>query len=190
MSKTENRYLADLKDIAYDKQWFKTASNFKVYSVKRGVKYRQDGLRYDETLIFPKLLGKEYPKTKGHEHPKEYIELIEVLKGKAIFLLQNDKGNKIKDIYFIKAKKGQAVISPQGYSHTTINASGKNLKIGTWIEDVSASSYRNIEKLHGFGYYYTFLGWKKNKNYKVVPKLKEKKPLKSFPKNIDFLNCD
>ncbi|MDP3093671.1 MAG: glucose-6-phosphate isomerase family protein [bacterium] len=185
----EIRLVKDLKDILFDKDWAKSAKDFKVYQVSRGMKYRKDGLRYDQTVIFPKLLGKEYPKTKGHEHPKEYVELIEVLQGQAIFLLQNDQGNKVKDAYFIRAKKGQAIISPRGYSHTTINTSGKILKIGTWIEDVSESDYHNIKRLKGFCYYCTLSGWKKNKNYKRVPKLKEKKPLKSFPKNLDFLNC-
>ncbi len=189
MIKSEFRYLSDLRNIIYDKHWAKTAPNFKVYKVWRGLKFRKDGLRYDETLISPGLLGKEYPKTKGHEHPKEYLELIEVLKGKAIFLLQKDEGSVIKDIYFIRAKKGQAIISPKGYSHTTINPSGKTLKIGTWIENISESCYKNIEKHRGFGYYLTLSGWKKNKNYKTLPRLREEKPLKSFPKNLDFLNC-
>ena len=188
MVKLENRYLTDLKEILFDKAWLKTCPDFTVYQVKRGVKYK-DGLRYDQTVVFPQLLGNEYPKTKGHEHPKECIELIEVLKGKAVFLLQKDEKNTIEDAYFIKAKKGQALISPQGYSHTTINNSGKELKIGTWILDSCESDYKNIKRYEGFCYYYTTSGWKKNKSYKRIPKLKEKKPLKSFPKNLDFLNC-
>lgn len=187
MPQQEKRYLSDLKDILFDKIWAKSAPDFKVYEVSRGIKYRKDGLRYDETIIFPRLLGKEFPKTKGHEHPKECIELIEVLKGKAIFLLQKDEKNTVEDVYFIKAKKGQALISPSGYSHTTINNSGKELKIGTWMLDSCESDYENIKKYEGFCYYYTLSGWKKNKDYKRVPKLKEKRPLKSFPKNLDFL---
>ncbi|MDP2930536.1 MAG: glucose-6-phosphate isomerase family protein, partial [bacterium] len=151
MNKKETRFVKDLRKILFDQVWAKTAPNFKIYSVKRGLKFK-NGLRYDETVIYPRMLGREFPKTKGHEHPKEYRELIKVLKGEAAFLLQNDQKDKIKDIYFIKTKKGQAIISPSGYSHTTINASGKDLKIGTWIEDVSASDYRNIEKHQGFGY--------------------------------------
>ena len=100
MVKLENRYLTDLKEILFDKGWLKTCPDFTVYQVKRGVKYK-DCLRYDETSVFPRLLGKEFPKTKGHEHPKECLELIEVLKGKAIFLLQKDEKNIVEDAYFI-----------------------------------------------------------------------------------------
>ncbi len=187
MVKIENRFVKDIKKILYDVKWLKTAPNFKVYEVKRGIKF-EDGLRYDETIIYPRLLGQEFPKTKGHEHPKEYQELIKVIKGSAIFLLQNDEKNTIKDIYFIQAKRNQAIISPAGYSHTTINASKKVLEIGTWIEDVSASEYGNIKTHQGFGYYYTLTGWQKNKNYKRTLKLKEKKPLKKILKNLNFLN--
>jgi len=183
----ENRFVKDLKPILFDQNWVKTVPDFKVYSVERGIKFK-DSLRYDETVIYPRLLGQEFPKTKGHEHPKEYRELIKVLKGEAVFLLQNDQKDKIEDIYFIKVKRGQAIISPTGYSHTTINASKKDLKIGTWIEDVSPSDYGNIEKHHGFGYYLTSSGWQKNKKYKTLPKLREEKPLQSYPKDLNFLN--
>ncbi len=183
---SEIRKASDLKDILFDKSFLKNAEDFIVYRVNRGIK-RKDGLRYDETLVLPKLLGQEFPKTKGHEHPKECIELIKVLKGKAIFLLQKDEKNTIEDIYFVKAKAGQCLISPAGYSHTTINASKKELKIGTWMNDNCSSDYHGIKKFKGFGYYYTILGWQKNKNYKKVPRLKEKKPLKSSPKDLAFL---
>jgi len=186
---SEIRKVSDLKDILFDKSFLKNTPNFIVYKVTRGISHK-NGLRYDETVILPKLLGKEFPKTKGHEHPKKCIELIKVLKGKAIFLLQKDEKDIIKDIYFIKAKAGQCLISPAEYSHTTINALNKELKIGTWIDNCYPSDYSNIKKFKGFGYYHTILGWQKNKNYKKVPKLKEKKPLKLFPKNLKFLkNC-
>ncbi len=181
----EIRRISDLKDIVFDKACLKN-KDLVVYQVDRGIKYK-NGLRYDQTLIYPNLLGQEFPKTKGHEHSKQYIELIEILQGQALFLLQNDHNNLIKDIYFVRAKKGQALVSPKAYSHTTINDSGKNLKIGTWIKDAAKSDYSSIKKLKGFGYYYTISGWIKNKRYKRAPKLREEKPLKSIPKNLDFL---
>ncbi len=183
---SEIRKASDLKDILFDKSFLKNAEDFIVYKVNRGIKYK-DNLRYDETLILPKLLGKEFPKTKGHEHPKQCLELIKVIKGKAIFLLQKDEKNTIEDIYFVKAKAGQCLISPAGYSHTTINASKKELKIGTWMNDNCKSDYGNIKKFKGFGYYCTVSGWIKNKHYKRVPKLREEKPLKSTFKNLNFL---
>jgi glucose-6-phosphate isomerase len=152
MAQTENRFLKDLRNVLYDELWAKTALNFRVYSVKRGVKFK-DGLRYDQTLIYPRMLGQEFPKTKGHEHPPECAEAMKVLKGKAIFLLQRDEGPVVKDAYFIKAKSGQCVFSPSGYSHVTINPTDRELKIGTWVADLCPSSYQTIEKLRGACYY-------------------------------------
>jgi glucose-6-phosphate isomerase len=182
------RSVNDLKKVLFDQSWAKKAPNFNVYQVWRGLKSRGH-LRYDETVIFPKMLGAEFPKTKGHEHPPECRELLLVLKGEAIFLLQKDEGNQIEDVYFVRAKKGQAALSPSGYSHVAINPLKKDLKIATWMDKRCESDYRNIEKLGGFGYYYTVSGWQKNKNYKRIPKLKEKKPLKKAPRRLDFLNC-
>ncbi|MBU4351160.1 hypothetical protein L6250_03095 [Candidatus Parcubacteria bacterium] len=181
----ETRKVSDLKDIVFDKSCLINKDSV-VYKVDRGIKYK-DGLRYDETLIKPDLLGKEFPKTKGHEHPKQCLELIKVIKGEALFLLQYDDNGLIEDIYFIKAKAGQSLISPFGYSHTTINNSRKELVIGTWMDDNCSSDYNDIKKFKGFGYYYTVSGWKKNKSYNKVPKLRQEKPLKSNPKNISFL---
>jgi oxalate decarboxylase/phosphoglucose isomerase-like protein (cupin superfamily) len=41
--------------------------------------------------------------------------------------------------------------------------------------------------MKGGCYYYTKSGWVKNKNYEKTPELRFEKPLKSIPKNIDFL---
>jgi glucose-6-phosphate isomerase len=169
----ENRSVKDLKSVLFDKEWVKDAPNFEVYSVQRGVKFEK-GWRDDETLIYPRRLGREFPKTFGHEHPRGNRELIKVLKGEAVFLLQKDQGDKIKDIYFVVAQAGQTVVSPAGYSHATINRTKKILKIGTRLKDKTPSHYHHIKKHQGFGYYYTVDGWQKNPNYKRVPELREK----------------
>lgn len=183
IKKPEIRYLKELKKVLYDKNWAKKAPNFKLYYIWRGIKEKND-LRYDITIIPPKMLGKEFVKTKGHYHIGNYGELYKVLAGKGIFLIQ--KKNQ-KEVYFVKAKKGEYVLIPPNFGHTTINPSSKILKIGNWISKNCQSDYKSIEKKKGFCYYYTVSGWIKNKNYKKVPKLKEKKPLKSFPKNLNFL---
>lgn len=186
MDRLETRRLKDIEGVLFDRAWAKQANaDFKVYEVRRAVK-RKGCLRYDETVVFPRLLGREFPKTKGHEHPSECTELMKVVKGQAIFLLQKDEGKRVEDAYFVRAKRGQAVISPSGYSHVTINPTKKELKIGTWMADSCLSSYQTIKKLRGAGYYYTLSGWQKNKNYQKLPRLKEKKPLEAIPKKLTF----
>ncbi|XOB46871.1 MAG: glucose-6-phosphate isomerase family protein [Candidatus Nealsonbacteria bacterium] len=184
--KPDVRRLYDMKKVIYDKEWLKTAPNFKLYYMYREVK-EKDGLKYNITIIPPRMLGKEFVKTKGHYHIGKYGELYIVLKGKAIYLLQKEKNGKIENVYYVKAKKGDYIIVPPDYGHITINPSLEELKMADWSSKKCKSDYKLIERKKGGCYYYTKSGWVKNKNYKKVPKLKFKKPKKTFPKNLSFL---
>lgn len=184
--KPKIRFLGEMKNVLYGQKWAKTAPNVEVYYMYRGVK-KKNGLRYDITVIPPKMLGQEFVKTKGHEHSNKYPELYTVLEGEAIYLMQKCHNKKIEDVYVIKAKKGDVVIIPGDYGHVTINPSKKDLKMANWIFEKCQSDYKLFEKMQGAGYYYTKKGWLKNKNYAKVPKLRFKKPLKSIPRNLSFL---
>lgn len=176
-----------MKNVLYDQKWVKDAPNFEVYYIWRGVKKKGD-LRYDITIIPPKMLGQEFVKTKGHQHSKKYSELYIVLEGKAIFLIQKSKNNLlVEDIFAVKTKKNDIVIIPPHYGHLTINPSKKELKIANWLNKKCQNDYRLFEKKQGACYYYLKSGWLKNKNYKKIPKLRFEKPLKSMPKNLGFL---
>jgi len=182
----EIRYLNDLKKVLYDQNWAKKDKNFEVYYIYRGLK-EKGNLRYDITLIPPRLLGEEFVKTKGHYHIGEYGELYIVLAGEAIFLMQKKKNGEVEDVYYVRAKKGDYVLIPPNFGHVTINPSPKMLKLANWISKECQSNYKSIERKRGFCYYYIICGWIKNKNYKRNPKLKQKRSLKSFPKNLNFL---
>jgi glucose-6-phosphate isomerase len=180
--KLQIRYLKELKKVIYDKKWFKNQKNFPLYYIWRGIK--ENEIRYDITIIPPRMLGKEFVKTKGHYHIGNFGELYKVLAGQAIFLIQK---RNLKEVYFVKAKRGDFIKIPPGFGHTIINCSKKILKTGNWVSKNCQSDYQSIEKKKGFCYYFTISGWVKNKNYKIIPKLKEKKPLKVIPKNLRFL---
>ena len=184
--KPQIRYLNEMKSVLYDQKWAKTAPNLEVYYMYRGVK-EKNGLRYDITVIPYQMLGKEFPKTKGHHHSNQYQEVYQVLEGEVFFLAQKGKKNLIEDIYTIQAKKGEIIIVPPGYEHLLINPSKKKLKMGNWISKRCQNIYDFFERLQGACYYYTKRGWIKNKNYAKIPKLRIEKPLKSKPKNLDFL---
>ncbi len=184
--KPDVRYLDEIRKVLYDQDWIKTAPNFPVYYIYRGVEKR-NGLRYDITIILPRMLGQEFAKTKGHEHSNQYGEVYIVLKGRAIYLIQKWKGNEIEDVYAIRAKKDDVVIIPPYYGHITINPNKKELKEANWIAEKCKNIYTLFEKKQGACYYYTKSGWIKNKNYKKIPKLRFEKPLKKMPKNLDFL---
>jgi glucose-6-phosphate isomerase len=180
------RFLNDMKEVIYDKEWLKQATNFGVYYMYRNIK-KKNGLQYDITIIKPKKLGKEFAKTKGHEHIGKYQEIFIILEGEAIFLMQKMKGNKIEDIYAVKTKKGEAAIVPHYYSHIAINPSKKDIKMGNWIPKNCKRNYQSVKEKQGMGYYYTKNGWIKNNNYNKVPELRFEKPLKKLPHNLDFL---
>ncbi len=184
--KPDIRYLNNMKKVLYDQKWLKTAPNFEFYYMYRNIKKKND-LRYDITIIPTRMLGQEFTKTKGHEHLGKFGEVYIVLEGQAIFLMQKCDGNQIKDVYAVKAKKGEVAIIPPYYGHVTINPSKKDLKMANWVSENCKSNYRLFEKMQGACYYCTKKGWIKNKNYKKIPKLRFEKPKKSIPKNLDFL---
>lgn len=188
--KPEIRFLNDIKDVLYDKKWAENAPNFELYFMYRGVK-EKDGLRYDITEMPPRLLGKEFVKTKGHIHIKGHSEVYIVLDGRAIFLMQKCTGKKVEDVYAVEVKKGEVLILPPFYHHITINPSAKNnLKWANWISKKCQSDYSFIQKQGGACYFYTKKGWIKNKNYKNIPRLRFEKSRKSLPKNLDFLKIE
>ncbi|MCD6500445.1 glucose-6-phosphate isomerase [bacterium] len=195
--KPDIRFLNDMKEVLFDGKWAKKASNFELYYMYRGIK-KKNGLRYDITIIPPRMLGKEFVKTKGHEHLGKFGEIYIVLEGEAIYLMQKRENEKIKDVYVVRAKKGDIVVIPPFYGHVTINPSKKTLKMANWVAEKCKSSYDLFEKKRGACYFAIAqklkvknkklkIKWIKNKNYKNVPKLSFEKPLKRMPRNLDFL---
>lgn len=182
------RRLNDMREILADKNFAKNSPNIDLYFMYRGLEKKGE-LRYDETIVFAKMLGKEFNKTKGHYHVSAHPEIYTVLKGRAIYLLQKrNKSGQIEDVYVVEAKAGEWVIMPPFYGHVAINPSEtENLKMANWISDNCKSDYLPYEKLQGACYYYTENGWIKNENYKTVPELRFEKPLKSIPEDLDFL---
>ncbi len=186
--KVEVRMLKDVKEVLFDRKWAEEANDFELYFMYRGLAYKEDirgrFLRYDITIIPFQMLGKEYPKTKGHYHPDGYGEIYTVLEGKAIYLLQNEDAT---EVVAIEADKGQIVIVPPGYGHITINPGKEILKMANWISPSLDSDYDSIMDKGGGAYFLTTDGWIKNKNYGKVPKLRFLKARDRIPEDIGFL---
>lgn len=112
-------------------------------------------LRYDITVIPPRILCSEFVKTKGHYHPDNpagfgYPEVYEVLAGCAHYLLQKKD---LSDIVLISAGTGEKVIIPPGYGHVTINPSFETLVMANLVSTAFSSEYREYEVRHGAAYY-------------------------------------
>lgn len=186
----QTRYLREMEKVVFDKGLAKENPDLEVYYIERGIK-REDGLRYDVTILPPRLLGQEFVKTKGHYHLKGEQELYIVLEGKAIYLMQKTEGESVRDVYVIRAERGDFVIIPSGYGHITINPSEKELKMGNWVSEKCENVYGFFEKMQGACYFAiaqkSKIKWIRNKNYKKIPELRFEKPLKEKPQNLDFL---
>jgi len=176
----ETRFLKDMGDVFKNSQGLN--DNPPLYYMYRGVK-EENGLRYDITVIPPRMINDEFVKTKGHYHSTNHGELYIVLKGQGIFLMQKET-----DAYFVKASQGQAIIIKPSYAHITINPDSENvLEMANWISPQCESNYQTIQENKGAYYYYTLNGWVKNQNYKQVPELREEEPLNEIPKDLTFL---
>jgi len=185
--KPKIRFLNEMGNVIYDQEWLKTAQNFELYYVYRAVEKKGD-LRYDITEIPPRMLGKEFVRTKGNRNSEGYQELYTVLEGEAIFLMQKIKKEIVEDVITIKAESDDWVVVPPDYAVITINPSQKSLKTGNWVSEKTENIYEDIEKMNGACYFYTQAGWVENKNYKKIPEIRWEKPLRSKPKSLDFLN--
>lgn len=184
------RMLSDITDVVYDKDWLSGAQDAELYYMYRDLYLSnrdrdtilENSLRYDITVIPPRMLGVEYVKTLGHFHPLvpdkgiAYPELYEVLEGEAHYLIQ--KGcDVVEDIVIFKAGKGDKVIIPAGYGHVTINPSNKVLKMSNWVCRDFSSFYGPYKEKGGAAYLeidnYKFI---KNPRYMDVPELRFLKP--------------
>jgi glucose-6-phosphate isomerase len=184
--KPDIRCLEDMGTVFYDKEWQKTADpEMELYYMYRGLKEKEN-YRYDITVIFPKMLGKEFNKTKGHKHNKDYGEIYIVLEGEAIYLMQKENNGIVEDVYAVKAKNGDVCVIPPYYAHFTINPGQTELKMANWVDKNCKSDYKGIQQKQGACYFYTINGWIKNPNYTSTPSLRFKQPQKSLPKNFSF----
>ncbi|MFI5205409.1 MAG: glucose-6-phosphate isomerase family protein [Candidatus Paceibacterales bacterium] len=183
----DKRYLTEMENVVYDKEWFKTAENFELYDMYRKMKI-ENGLRYDVTIIHPHMFGNEFAKTKGHIHAGFYGEVYMVLDGEGFYFAQKGDENNIEDVFVVHAKKGDVILIPAGYGHVTINPSTQDLKTANWVAESDKGNFEPFERNQGACYYYITPGtWVKNDHYKNVPPLRFQEPLKEVPKDLEFL---
>ncbi len=130
------RRLSNMKEVVYDREFLAKSKDIDLYYMYRDLALsrkdreamQSEDLRYDITIIPPRMLGTEYVKTLGHYHPivpgttLSYTELYEVLEGEAHYLLQKEEKGKITDVVLVKAGKGDKVIMSPNYGHVTIKS--------------------------------------------------------------------
>ena len=138
---------------------------------------KENGLRYDITVIPPQVICGEFVKTKGHYHPKNaagygYPEIYEVLEGTAHYLLQREDRT---DVVLVTAKAGDVVVVPPGYGHVTINpTTDQTLHMANIVSGKFASDYSGYVDAKGAAYYEMADGsWVRNRAYGRIPPMRE-----------------
>ena len=171
--KPDIRTYAQMKDLYLEKE--KLSDDAPLYLMYRWVYLNEQDkklfedydLRYDITIILPKIIWKEYNKTFWHYHPKTpkwffYEELYQVLHWEAIYLQQNNKKT-----FYTKAKSKDAVLMKASFWHVTINPSKDDILVMANIVSSKFSSiYDDYKAKKWARYYLTTNGWVKNLNYK------------------------
>jgi glucose-6-phosphate isomerase, archaeal len=137
---------------------------------------KENGLRYDITVIPPRIICGEFVKTKGHYHTANkaghgFPEIYEVLEGTAHYLLQRED---LTDIVMVSAKAGDVVVVPPGYGHVTINpTTDQTLHMANIVSGQFASDYRKYVEGKGAAYYEMADGTiRKNRAYGKIPPLR------------------
>lgn len=186
------RTVADMEAVIKDKI---EINNDPSYFMYRDIRERADDerikenrLRYDLTVLLPRMIGSEFNKTYGHYHPSSYPEVYEVISGRALYLLQKPGKNEdeIKEAYLVEVNVGEKAIIPPNFGHITINSSSKPLVMSNWAGDDFSSEYESFEKHQGGGYYITKSKILKNKHYKKLPKLIRARPKEFRQFGLEF----
>lgn len=173
-------------DVIFDRKWLAASPNIDLYYMYRDMHLskkdheaiKESGLRYDITVIPPRMLGCEYVKTAGHYHETvpgtglTYPEIYEVLDGEALYFLQRQRDGEVVDAVAVRAGTGDKVLIPPGFGHVTINPSNHVLKMANWVGRDVKSLYEPIREKAGAAYYFLDSGPIRNRRYEQVPALK------------------
>ncbi len=124
------------------------------------------------TVITPKRVGDEYPKTFGHYHPNESpIEIYHLISGTGVLVLQK---RDLSEIFLVKVQPGQQIKIPKEYGHSWSNVGSEPLiSYDDWRIGHTDTDYAEIRSLHGMAYYLIDDNGKvkvvKNSHYNQIP---------------------
>ncbi|MBC8587853.1 glucose-6-phosphate isomerase family protein [Paratissierella segnis] len=111
-------------------------------------------LKYEYTVLLPKLIGGEFLKAHGHIHyaktdpDKSIMEFMEVIHGKGVFLLFLPS-NKGFEVIIVNVKPGDRFIVPKEYYHLTINTGSEPFIFSDIISNVSGGDYSLLKERKG-----------------------------------------
>lgn len=157
-----------------------------VYDVYRGIRYPADEAlfdqyqyRYDITVIFDGKVGSERKKTSGHYHgftpdrTATYAEVYEVIKGKALYVLQKslnfenlNEEIQLEDVKLAVVNEGETIIIPPNYGHCSVNIGAGPLIFSNLAYVPCAVHYDQVKRYRGMSFYIHDGG---NDEFTIVP---------------------
>lgn len=152
-----------LADLSYKKEeepyydFYKAIVNDNVRSL-----FSDHNLRYDSTVIMGGCAGEEFKKTAGHFHclipgkNVSYPELYQVIKGKALFVMQRVDDNAkveekmvVQDTILAEVKAGEAIVVPPDFGHCTVNIGDGPMVFVNLVSCDSSNSYDSVKQSAG-----------------------------------------
>ncbi|MFP3949705.1 MAG: glucose-6-phosphate isomerase family protein [Candidatus Micrarchaeia archaeon] len=184
------RSVSQLSDVLMDPK--KSGPDGIAYYMYREV-YGHGSLRYDITVVPPRMFGEEFVKTYGHYHPKakgnlSYPEIYQILNGDAVFIMQTPHRDGSMDCIITKCTKGDIVFVPPNYGHVMVNSSPNSTLVSSNVVSSSFSSlYEEYKENHGAAYYYTKDGLTQNLKC-IIRKTENLSPRELLARNRLMLN--
>jgi len=133
-----------------------------VFLKKHRSLFEEHRIRHDVTLIPSKKVNGEFNKTLGHYHTGDYPEVYEVLRGEALFLMQD---RDYRRLIIVEARRGDQVLIPPNYGHVTVNVGEVPLITSNLVFWDFESDYGPFLEKRGALVYVTEQGLVKNENY-------------------------
>ena len=134
---------------------------------------------YDVTVISPRPMGWERPKTHGHVHVRPgargagFPEVYQVLEGRAGFLVQDlVPGPASTLVVLVEARAGETVVIPPLLHHVTISLGEDYLVTADAVCRASSDEYGGLSAAHGMAYFIATDGRvRRNPAYRSAPAL-------------------
>jgi glucose-6-phosphate isomerase len=152
-----------------------------VYHVYEGLhlksdeaRFRATGLSVDLTIVWPGHLTGEWVKTAGHFHSAvknedPRTELVEVVSGQALLLLQAGSRDRIEDLRLVSASAGDWVVIPPGYGHVSMNVGADVLILTVAHSQDIYLEYEDLARHRGAGVWVGPEGIRENPSYPEIP---------------------
>ena len=116
--------------------------------------FRQNGIKYEYTILLPDTINGEYIKAHGHIHgispitKTNYLEVYEVLGGNGYFELFKMEEDYC-EVILLKVREGDFVVIPPGYYHLSINTGNIPFNFGDLIVVDPQSDYGLLRTYNG-----------------------------------------